>query len=179
MSRVGNNPITVPSGVQVNEQGVAFEVSGPNGKLSSPKFPGISVKIENDQLKVARENDTKDLRAKHGLVRSLLNNCIEGVTKGFKKELVLQGVGYRAQKKGKQLVLSLGYSHDITVDEPEGIKLEVPEPTKVTISGIDKQQVGLVAAKIRDFRKPEPYKGKGIRYHDENIRRKAGKAGKK
>lgn len=179
MSRVGLDPISVPSGVQVEIKPDSVIVSGSNGKLQAPVFAGITVKQEGEVLNVARENDSIELKSKHGLVRALVANCVTGISTGFSRELVLQGVGYRAQKKGKQLVLSLGYSHDITFDEPEGITIEVPEPTKVKVSGIDKQQVGQVAAKIRAYRKPEPYKGKGVRYSDEQIRRKAGKAGKK
>lgn len=179
MSRIGNKPIQLPKGVSIAQKENTVEVSGPKGKLETPVFPGISIEQQEESLVVKRANDTKDLASKHGLVRSLLANNVVGVSDGFSKLLILNGVGYKAAKKGKQLVLSLGYSHEIDYNEPEGVNIEVVEPTKVKVSGIDKQKVGQVAAEIRSFRKPEPYKGKGVRYENEVIRRKAGKTGKK
>lgn len=179
MSRIGKKPVQVPAGVsiEINEKEVV--VTGPKGKLASPKFPGITIRQEGNELKVDRENEDKKTRSFHGLARALVANNVVGTSEGFSKNLVLSGVGYRAQKKGKQLVMSVGLSHEVEYTEPEDVKIEVPEPTKINISGIDRQRVGQVAAEIRAVRKPEPYKGKGIRYSDEVIRRKAGKTGKK
>ncbi|MCB1145424.1 MAG: 50S ribosomal protein L6 [Leptospiraceae bacterium] len=179
MSRIGNKPIELPKGVTIEIAADAITIAGPKGKLISPNFPGINVTQENGVLNVKRENDLKTTRAFHGLVRSLVANHIVGSTVGFSKLLILNGVGYRAQKKGKQLVMSLGFSHDVVYDEPADVTIEVPEPTKIKVSGIDRQRVGQVAAEIRAFKQPEPYKAKGIRYEDETVRRKAGKTGKK
>jgi len=179
MSRIGNQKLTIPKGVQVKVGSKSVSIIGPKGTLETPIFEGIRVDVEGSIAKVSRANDSKDLKAKHGLVRALLANTIKGTNEGFFKNMVLQGVGYRASKKDKQLVLSLGFSHEILVEEPDDVSIEVPEPTKIKVSGIDKQRVGLIAAKIRAFRPPEPYKAKGIHYENEQIRRKAGKAGKK
>lgn len=179
MSRIGNKKIDLPQGVALDIVADAVNVKGPKGALSAPLFPGISVEIEGAEATVKRASDEKDIRAKHGLVRSLLQNCVTGTVDGFSKTLILQGVGYRAQVKGKNLVMTLGFSHDINMSIPDDVKVECPEPTKVVVSGIEKQRVGQVAAVIRSYRPPEPYKGKGVRYDGEYIRRKAGKAGKK
>ncbi len=179
MSRIGNKKVDIPQGVSVDVKTELVEVKGPKGSLNAPLFPGIAVEVAGSALTVSRSADDKDTRAKHGLVRSLLANCVLGTSAGFSKTLVLQGVGYRAQKKGSDLVLTLGFSHEINMNVPKDVEVEVPEPTKVVVSGIDKQRVGQIAAEIRSFRPPEPYKGKGVRYENEVIRRKAGKAGKK
>ncbi len=177
MSRIGKKPIEKPDGVAVTLQGSAVSVQGPKGKLTMEIPAGIQVEVEDNRILVTRESDEKKHRALHGLTRALLANMVEGVTKGFEKRLDLVGVGYRAQLQGKKLVLSVGYSHPVEVDPPQGIEIEVPAPNKIVVKGIDKQQVGEVAARIRAIRKPEPYKGKGIKYETEVIRRKAGKAG--
>lgn len=177
MSRIGRKPIEKPEGVQVTLQGSAVSVQGPKGTLAMEIPSGIQVEVEDNRVMVSRESDEKKHRALHGLTRALLANMVEGVTKGFEKRLDLVGVGYRAQLQGKKLVLSVGYSHPVEVDPPQGIEIEVPAPTKIVVKGIDKQQVGEVAARIRAIRKPEPYKGKGIKYETEVVRRKAGKAG--
>ena len=179
MSRIGNAVIDLPSGIELKVNPNSIDVKGPKGSLAVPLFDGIQVNIKDNRVSIKRSNDVKDLKAKHGLVRALLANCIQGTHEGFRKILIMEGVGYRAKKKGKQLILSLGYSHDTTYDEPEDIHIEVEESVKIIISGIDKQRVGEVAAQIRKLRKPEPYKGKGIHYEGEKIRRKAGKVGKK
>ncbi len=179
MSRIGNQPIMIPDGVSVILEDSVVRVKGPKGELVTQTFNGILVSIKNQQIVVKRESDLKSIKAKHGLVRALLANCILGSSQGFTKTLILQGVGYRAVKKESQLVFSLGFSHDVLFDEPKDVKIDVKDATKLLISGIDKQRVGQVAAQIRSFRLPEPYKGKGIRYEDEHVRRKAGKAGKK
>jgi len=179
MSRIGKAPITVPSGVDINISGRTITVKGPKGTLSRV-IPGeIIVRQEESTLFVERPNDERDNRAKHGLVRSLVNNMVVGVTDGFTKELEIVGVGYRAEAQGQNLRLALGFSHPVMVDAPDGISFEVPAQTRVIVKGIDKELVGQVAANIRSIRKPEPYKGKGVRYLDERIIRKAGKAGKK
>lgn len=179
MSRIGKAPITVPSGVDINISGRTITVKGPKGTLSR-EIPGeIIVRQEESTLFVERPNDERDNRAKHGLVRTLVNNMVVGVTDGFTKELEIVGVGYRAEAQGQNLRLALGFSHPVMVNAPEGISFEVPAQTRVIVKGIDKELVGQVAANIRSIRKPEPYKGKGVRYLDERIIRKAGKAGKK
>jgi large subunit ribosomal protein L6 len=179
MSRIGKAPITVPSGVDINISGRTITVKGPKGSLSRV-IPGeIVVRQEESTLFVERPNDERDNRAKHGLVRTLVNNMVVGVTDGFTKELEIVGVGYRAEAQGQNLRLALGFSHPVMVNAPEGITFEVPAQTRVIVKGIDKELVGQVAANIRSIRKPEPYKGKGVRYLDERIIRKAGKAGKK
>ena len=179
MSRIGNQKVTIPSGVDLDIQSEGVVVKGPKGTLTTPLFPGIKVEKQEQGALVSRESDIKEQRAYHGLVRSLLQNCVIGTSEGFSKTLILQGVGYRAQKKGNDLVMSLGFSHEINMPIASDVTIDIPEPTKVVVSGIDKQRVGQVAAVIRSYRKPEPYKGKGVRYDGEIIRRKAGKAGKK
>ncbi|MFZ5629697.1 MAG: 50S ribosomal protein L6 [Spirochaetota bacterium] len=179
MSRIGNKPIEIPAGVTITASSDNVTVKGPKGSLQAPLFPGLSVEISGNTAKVSRANDEKDLRAKHGLVRSLVNNCVVGTSAGYSQILLLQGVGYRAQKRGKDVVFSLGFSHEVVLKEPADVSVEVLENTKLKISGIDKQRVGQVAAQIRGFKEPEPYKGKGIRYENEQVRRKAGKAGSK
>jgi len=179
MSRIGKAPITVPSGVDINISGRTITVKGPKGSLSRV-IPGeIIVRQEESTLFVERPNDERDNRAKHGLVRTLVNNMVVGVTDGFTKELEIVGVGYRAEAQGQNLRLALGFSHPVMVNAPDGISFEVPAQTRVIVKGIDKELVGQVAANIRSIRKPEPYKGKGVRYLNERIIRKAGKAGKK
>jgi large subunit ribosomal protein L6 len=179
MSRIGKAPITVPSGVDVSVSGRTITVKGPKGTLSR-EIPGeITVRQEESTLFVERPNDERDNRAKHGLVRSLVNNMVVGVTDGFAKELEIVGVGYRAEAQGANLRLALGFSHPVVVPAPDGITFEIPVQTKVIVKGIDKELVGQVAANIRSIRKPEPYKGKGVRYAGERILRKAGKTGKK
>jgi large subunit ribosomal protein L6 len=180
VSRIGQSPITVPSGVDVTIEAGTITVKGPNGTLARD-IPGeISVRQDGELLVVERPDDERESRSLHGLTRSLVNNMVVGVTSGYAKELEIVGVGYRAEAQGPQrLRLALGYSHPILVDAPDGISFEVPGPTRVIVRGIDKEQVGQVAANIRALRKPEPYKGKGVRYQGERIIRKAGKAGKK
>lgn len=178
MSRIGRKLITIPSGVEVTQSAGLINVHGPKGELSTPLPRNISLTIEDGILEVQRANDEGPTRALHGLVRSLIANMITGVTAGFTKTLEITGVGYRAQKVGDNLTLALGFSHPVEFAAPSGIEFTVESPTRVVIGGIDKQVVGETAARIRRIRKPEPYKGKGIRYSDEVIRRKAGKAGK-
>jgi large subunit ribosomal protein L6 len=179
MSRIGKKPITIPSGVTVTVDGSTVKVKGPKGELTRTFEPSMKVRVENNEVLIERPNDDKRERALHGLTRALLANMVQGVTEGFKKTLEIVGVGYRAEKKGKNLVVSVGYSHPVNYPEPSGITLTTPAPTTIVIEGIDKQKVGQVAAELREFRPPEPYKGKGIRYQGEQVRRKAGKtAGK-
>jgi len=179
MSRVGRAPITVPSGVEVSIGGREISVKGPKGALARTLPPDISVREEDHTLLVERPDDEREHRALHGLTRSLVNNMVVGVTEGFAKELEIVGVGYRANAQGpNKIELAVGYSHTVVVDAPEGITFEVPAPNRIVVRGIDKQTVGQVAADIRKIRKPEPYKGKGIRYAGEIVRRKAGKAAK-
>jgi large subunit ribosomal protein L6 len=178
MSRIGRAPITVPSGVDITITGQHVTVKGPKGTLDR-QLPGqITIRQDGDQLVVERPNDERQNRAMHGLGRALVNNMVVGVTDGFVKDLDIIGVGYRATPKGKNLELALGYSHSINVEAPDGIEFEVPTPTHIAVKGIDKELVGQVAANIRKLRKPEPYKGKGVRYRDEYVARKAGKTGK-
>ena len=180
MSRIGKLPITVPSGVEVTIDGRDVRVKGPKGTLSRTISAPITIeKNDEGQLVVARPDDERNSRALHGLTRTLLHNMVIGVTEGYKKELEVNGVGYRVEKKGKQLVMKLGFSHDVFVDEVDGITIDVPANNKIIINGIDKQQVGQFAAVVRGKRPPEPYKGKGIKYADEVIRRKEGKTGAK
>jgi len=179
MSRIGNKIIDIPQGVNITVNSDEISVKGPKGTLTTPLFNGITVDKQEKTIQVKRTDDGKDQKSKHGLVRSLLANSIDGAVNGYSKTLILEGVGYKANKKGNVLVLNLGLSHDVNFALPDDVKVEVPEVTKVVISGIDKQRVGQIAADIKKFRKPEPYKGKGIRYEGEVIRRKAGKAGKK
>jgi large subunit ribosomal protein L6 len=178
MSRIGKLPIEVPSGVEVRVEGALATVTGPMGTLTQTLPTQISVRQEGNQIVVERPDDERENRSLHGLVRSLVANMVEGVTKGFEKHLEIQGVGYRVQAQGPDLVFSLGYSHQIPVKAPEGITFEVTAPTRFSVKGIDKQQVGQVAADIRRLRKPDPYKGKGVRYAGEQVRRKAGKTAK-
>jgi large subunit ribosomal protein L6 len=185
MSRIGRAPISVPPKVQVTwTDDNVVTVTGPKGQLSYRVDPALTLKLEDSTLTVSRLSDSKEHRSKHGLYRSLVNNMVEGVTKGYRKQLEIHGVGYRAAKVGENLVIQVGYSHPVEVQPPQGITLSVEgvdpatKATKISVSGIDKQLVGEVAAQIRRIRKPEPYKGKGIRYMGEAIRRKAGKAGK-
>jgi large subunit ribosomal protein L6 len=179
MSRVGRAPITVPSGVTLEADDQSVTVKGPQGSLAQEIPEGITVSIDGDTVTVGRSDDTRQQRALHGLTRALVSNMVEGVSKGFTKELNIVGVGYRAQAKGTNaLELALGFSHAVNVDAPDGISFEVPDATTIKVSGIDKQLVGQVAADIRSLKKPEPYKGKGIRYADERVIRKAGKAAK-
>jgi large subunit ribosomal protein L6 len=176
VSRVGRKPIAILGGVKVQKTDHELKVTGPKGELSTRIHPKINVEIKDNRIHVARSEDLKEQRALHGLWRALIQNMIKGVVEGYTKKLELVGVGYRAELKGKKLQLLLGFSHPILFAPPEGIKLETPTQTNITITGIDKQLVGQVAAKIRSFRPPEPYKGKGIKYEGEYIRRKAGKA---
>ena len=180
MSRIGKNPITVPSGVDVTIADRSVTVKGPKGTLSRPIPGDIVVRKEESTILVERPDDERTNRALHGLTRTLVANMVEGVTTGFVKELDIVGVGYRAEAQGAdKLRLALGFSHPVLIDAPEGITFEVPQPTRIIVKGISKEVVGQVAANIRSIRKPEPYKGKGVRYVDERVIRKAGKAGKK
>ena len=178
MSRIGNAPITVPPEVTIEVAGAAVTVTGPKGTLARTFPDRISVAIEGGIVRVARRDDQRQTRALHGLSRALLANMVAGVANGFTRELLMTGVGYRASLQGSTLELLVGFSHPVRREAPEGIKFEVPEPTRIVIRGIDKQLVGQVAANIRKWRKPEPYKGKGIRYEGEYVRRKLGKAAK-
>jgi large subunit ribosomal protein L6 len=178
MSRIGRLPITVPAGVDVAFDGRVLTVKGPKGSLTRELPPRIEVTRDGDALVVTRPTETKLDKSLHGLTRTLVNNMVIGVTAGYRKGLEIVGVGYRAQKVGEKLQLSLGYSHPIEIDPPNGISFEVENPTRLAVIGIDKELVGQVAAQVRATRKPEPYKGKGVRYAGEVIRRKAGKAGK-
>ncbi|WP_294552866.1 50S ribosomal protein L6 [uncultured Pseudoflavonifractor sp.] len=180
MSRIGRMPIELPAGVEVKiGDNNVVTVKGPKGSLTQQLHPAMSFNQEGNVIHVTRPNDLKENRALHGLTRSLLHNMVVGVTEGFKKELDVNGVGYRVAKEGKKLVMNLGYSHQVVVEEPEGITIDVPNPNKIVISGADKQKVGQFAAEVREKRPPEPYKGKGIKYTDEVIRRKEGKTGVK
>lgn len=178
MSRVGKKPILLKEGINVQVQNDLVSVEGPKGKLQQQLNPLVQVKVEKGQLLVTRDGESKKQRAMHGLYRSLLSNMVTGVDQGFQKVLLINGVGYKAQVQGKDLVLNLGYSHVINYPIPEGITIEVDKNVRITVKGIDKQKVGQVAAEVRSFRKPEPYKGKGIKYETEHIRRKVGKTGK-
>jgi len=177
MSRIGKRPVPIPAGVKVEVQGQAIKVQGPKGRLEFAVHPAIGVQVRDGQVVCSRSSDEKFHKALHGLTRSLVANMVAGVEKGFERRLELVGVGYRASMLGPNLNLALGYSHPILYPIPTGIKIEVKDQTQITVSGVDKQQVGAVAAKIRSFRPPEPYKGKGVKYAEERIRRKAGKAG--
>ena len=180
MSRIGRAPITVPAGVEINvADNNVVTVKGPKGTLTQQFNANMAIALENGVLTVARPNDAKESRALHGLTRTLINNMIVGVTQGYKKELDVNGVGYRVAKEGNKLVMNLGFSHQVTMEEKVGITIEVPGPNKIVILGCDKQAVGQFAAEVREKRPPEPYKGKGIKYTDEVIRRKAGKTGGK
>ncbi len=177
MSRIGNKEIAVPKGVEIKKDGNAVMVKGPKGSLKTALVEGIDVKVENNVVKFSRKDDEGKTKALHGLVRALVANNVLGVTQGFKKELDIVGVGYRAEVKGKEVVFQLGYSHPVRFPIPKGIEIAVDAKSgHIVVTGIDKQQVGQVAAEIRSLREPDPYKGKGIKYSDEHIRRKAGKA---
>ena len=178
MSRIGRKPVEIPAGVEVKTDGHTVTVKGPKGSLTETFNSRMTVKVEGSEILVTRPTDNKDDRALHGLTRTLVHNMVIGVTEGYKKELEVNGVGYRAQKQGKNLVMNLGFSHQVIVPEVDGITIDVPNPNLVVISGPDKQQVGQFAAEVREKRPPEPYKGKGIKYAYEHIRRKEGKAGK-
>ena len=175
MSRIGNKPVEIPEGVEVAIEPGRVTVKGPKGELTQDVSPDMTVKLDDGVVTVERPTDRGPHRALHGLTRSLVQNMVIGVTEGYEKHLELQGVGYRAQSKGKGIELALGFSHPVMVEAPEGIEFDVPEPTAIVIRGIDKQRVGQIAADIRDKRPPEPYKGKGIRYRDERVLRKVGK----
>jgi large subunit ribosomal protein L6 len=175
MSRIGKKPVPIPEGVTVDVGPGRVSVNGPRGELSQTVSPEMDVAVDDGVLKVTRPTDRGPHRALHGLTRSLIANMVEGVTDGFAKQLEIQGVGYRARLQGKALELSVGYSHSISMPAPDGIDFEVPQPTQIIVKGIDKQLVGETAARIRRVRPPEPYKGKGIRYADEHVRRKVGK----
>jgi large subunit ribosomal protein L6 len=177
MSRIGNSPIEIPDGVDVTVDGRTVVVKGPKGTLERTLEPAVSASVDEGVLTVARSDDERHTRALHGLTRALLSNMVIGVLEGYRKELQAVGVGYRASLQGKRLELQVGFSHPVHFEAPDGIDFEVPEPTRIVVSGIDKQLVGQVAANVRSVRPPEPYKGKGIRYVDEYVRRKAGKAG--
>lgn len=179
MSRIGRKPIAVPAGVDVSIADGVVTVKGAKGTLTQKVHPNMTVTVENGEVLVTRPNDEKENRALHGLTRSLIANMVTGVTQGFSKKLEVNGVGYRVQKQGKDLVMNLGYSHQVVVSEIPGITIEVPSPNKIVITGPDKQLVGQFAAEVREKRPPEPYKGKGIKYVDEVVRRKEGKAGGK
>ena len=180
MSRIGRMPISVPAGVDVKiEAGNLVTVKGPKGTLTQQLSPAMTIKQEGTEILITRPNDEKENRSLHGLTRSLLHNMVVGVTEGFKKTLDVNGVGYRVAKEGNKLVMNLGFSHQVTMEEIEGITIEVPDPNHIVISGPDKQKVGQFAAEVREKRPPEPYKGKGIKYSDEVIRRKEGKTGVK
>lgn len=180
MSRIGLRPIELPAGVEVKiDEGNFITVKGPKGELQEQVSDLLDIEIKDGVLTVSRDDDTKEKRSQHGLARTLIANMVTGVTDGFEKKLVLEGVGYRAEKKGDTLVMSLGYSHPVELKDPEGITTEVPGPNEIVVKGINKAEVGNYAAIVRAWRKPEPYKGKGIRYENEHIRRKEGKAGVK
>ena len=178
MSRIGRMPIAVPAGVDVKIDGSTVTVKGPKGTLTQTVHPNMKVELNGAEVIVTRPDDSNVNKSLHGLTRTLIANMVEGVEKGYSKELEVNGVGYRAAKQGKDLVLNIGFSHQVTMSEIDGITIDVPNPNKIVISGPDKQKVGQFAAEVREKRPPEPYKGKGIKYADEHIRRKEGKAGK-
>ena len=177
MSRIGRAPVEVPDKVEIDVSGQTVRVKGPKGELAVPVGRGVEVKQENGSIVVERASDAPEHKAMHGLTRSLIQNAVTGVTDGFTKTLVIQGVGYRGSLQGRDINLQVGYSHPVTISPREGIDFEMPNATTIVVRGIDKQRVGQMAAEIRKVRPPEPYKGKGIRYSDEQIRRKVGKAG--
>ena len=178
MSRIGNKPIVIPAGVSVSINGSEVTVKGPKGELKNTFNADMAIAMEGNEITVTRPTDNKEHRSLHGLTRTLIANMVEGVANGYSKTLEVNGIGYRAQKQGKNLVMNLGFSHQVIVEEIPGITIEVPNPNQIIISGADKQQVGQFAAEVREKRPPEPYKGKGIKYADEHIRRKEGKAAK-
>jgi large subunit ribosomal protein L6 len=178
LSRIGRKPIVIPQGVQIEINGNTVNVKGPKGQLIQEVHPDMKLLVEDQLIKVERPSDEKKHRSLHGLTRTLVSNMVEGVTTGFSKALDINGVGYRAAKQGNNLLLTIGYSHPVEIQAINGIEFEVPVPTKIIVKGIDKQAVGQIAAQVRAVREPEPYKGKGIKYEKEVIRRKAGKAGK-
>ncbi|MBQ4337884.1 MAG: 50S ribosomal protein L6 [Clostridia bacterium] len=178
MSRIGKKPIAIPAGVEVQIDGSTVTVKGAKGTLSRTIHSNISVEMKDNEIIVSRPDDSKENRALHGLSRTLISNMVVGVNESFKKELEINGIGYRAELQGKAVNLKVGYSHDVILTPPEGVTVEVPAPNKIVVSGPDKQKVGQFAANVREVRPPEPYKGKGIKYVDERIRRKEGKAGK-
>ncbi|HIR56910.1 MAG TPA: 50S ribosomal protein L6 [Candidatus Gallacutalibacter pullicola] len=178
MSRIGRKPINIPAGVEVKIDGSVVTVKGPKGTLTQKFHPNMTITQEGNEILVTRPDDEKQNRSLHGLTRTLIHNMVVGVTEGYKKELDVLGVGYRVQKQGKDMIMNLGFSHNVVVSDTEDIKIECPTPNKIIISGPDKQKVGQFAAEVREKRPPEPYKGKGIRYTDEHVRRKEGKAGK-
>lgn len=179
MSRVGRLPVAIPAGVEVKIEGNVVEVKGPKGVLRREMHPDMQISVEENKIIVRRPSDERHHKALHGLTRTLVQNMVKGVTEGFERSLELVGVGYRAAKQGKKLVLTVGYSHPVEIEPEEGLEIEVPAPNKIVVKGIDKEKVGALAARIRAVREPEPYKGKGIKYEDEVIRRKVGKAGVK
>ena len=178
MSRIGNKPVQIPAGVEVAVDGTHVSVKGPKGTLEADFYEKLTIEVADGVLTVSRPDDERETRARHGLTRALIQNMVTGVSEGYTKVLELAGVGYRVQQKGKNLEFSLGFSHPVIVEAPEGITFEVPDNTHVNVKGINKQQVGQIAAEIRGHRPPEPYKGKGIHYVGEHIRRKLGKAAK-
>lgn len=178
MSRIGLKPIEIPEGVEVQINGSYVKVKGPKGELSRDLHEDMIIKLEDNNVVVERKNDQKEQRALHGTTRSLISNMVEGVKNGYEKQLEIIGVGYRAQKQGNKLVIGAGYSHPVEMEQIDGIEFDVPTNTQITVKGIDKELVGAIAAKIRAVRPPEPYKGKGIRYKDEHVRRKEGKTAK-
>lgn len=179
MSRIGRAPITVPAGVEVKIDGSTVSVKGPKGTLTQSFNPNMTISLEGSEIHVTRPDDEKENRSLHGLTRTLIHNMVVGVTEGYSKELQIEGTGYRAAKEGKKLVMNLGFSHQVFFEDTDEITIDVPAPNRVIISGIDKQKVGQFAAEVREKRPPEPYKGKGIRYAGEYVRRLAGKAGGK
>lgn len=180
MSRIGKQPVSIPKGVDVKlDDGNVITVKGPKGSITKELNREMIIKIEDDKITVSRPSDERTHRALHGLTRTLINNMVEGVTKGYEKALEVNGVGFRAQKQGEKLVLNVGYSHPIEIKEPKGITIDVPNPNRIVVKGIDKQAVGELAAKIRSERKPEVYHGKGVRYENEVVRLKEGRAGAK
>ncbi|MDQ0272594.1 50S ribosomal protein L6 [Cytobacillus purgationiresistens] len=178
MSRIGKKPIEIPAGITITMDSNVVTVKGPKGELSRSFNKDMEIKVEDNVINVSRPTDSKEHRALHGTTRALLSNMVEGVSKGFERGLELIGVGYRAQKQGKKLVLNVGYSHPVEIEPEEGVEVEVPTNTKIIVKGTNKERVGALAANIRDVRPPEPYKGKGIRYEGEFVRRKEGKTGK-
>jgi large subunit ribosomal protein L6 len=176
MSRVGRQPIKLPSGVKANLAGATLSVEGPKGKLSMEVRPEVTIEIKDGTIDVQRKNESKFAKAMHGTTRSLISNMVDGVTKGFQKTLDIVGVGWQGKVQGRKLVLQLGYCHTVDMEMPEGVTAALPNPQRIEVTGIDKQAVGEFAARIRAARKPEPYKGKGVRYHDERVIRKAGKS---